>query len=506
MAVLRHFRSGQALVLISLSLVVLLGFGALAIDIGLLYSTKRHMQTAADAGAVAAADSLNKGGSYSTAQQAAADIAKLDGFDNTAGTGVTVTAAEPTTAPYNTSTYVQVMVSQPQPTYFLGVLGYNTVNVSAQATGGVENGNGCIYALDPSKPSTIGITGNVVVTSSCGIVDDSSSSSAMSVTGNVTITASVIGIVGYSPGYTTSGNISITPTPKTKIAPSGDPLGWVTPPTVGSYSLNAVTNSGSYSVSGNNQVVTVPPNVYSGGISITGNSAQVTFSGGNYGNNINIGGNTSLATFNPGQYQNTGNGDSIDIGGNATTTFNGGGNYTFYGAVKVTGNNTVTLQPGRYLGGLNITGNASVTFKSGTYILAGGGFSVTGNSTLTGSGVTFYNTSGPVAYAPIKLTGNETANLSAPTSNPLEGMLFFQDRSIAYSSSNGSSIIGNSSSTFDGAVYFPTTALSYVGNSSSSGYTFLVGDMITIVGNSTVGDNYSALTGGSPIQSATVYN
>lgn len=490
--------------MISLSLVVLIGFGALAIDVGLLYFTKQRMQTAADAAAVAAAQSLNNGGSYSTAKQAASDVAKLDGFDSTAGTGVTVTATEPTTSPYNSTSYVQVTVAQPQPTYFLSVLGYSSMNVSAQAIGGIENANGCIYALDPSRSSTVGVTGNVTVSSACGILDDSSTS-ALSATGNVTITASMIGIVGTSPGYTTSGNISITPTPKTKIAPSGDPLSWVTAPSVGSYSLAAVTSYTNYPVNGNNQVVTVPPGVYSGGISIGGNNTQVTFSAGTYGNNISIGGNTASATFNPGQYQNTGNGDSIDISGNATTTFNPG-SYTFYGAVKITGNNTVTLQPGLYLGGINITGNANITFESGTYILAGGGMSVTGNSTLKGSGVTFYNTSGAVAYAPIDLTGNETANLSAPTSGSLEGMLFFQDRSIAYSSSNGSTIEGNSSSTFDGAVYFPDTALSYVGNSSSSGYTFLVADTITIVGNSEIGDNYNPLTNGSPIQSATIYD
>jgi len=503
--VFKRRESGQALVLISLSLVVLVGFGALAIDVGLLYYTKQRMQTAADAAAVAAAQSLDTGGSYSTATQAASDVAKLDGFDTTAGTGVTVTAAEPTTSPYNSTGYVQVTVAQPQPTYFLSALGYTSINVSAHAIGGIENANGCIYALDPSRSSTIGVSGNVTITSSCGILDNSSSSRALTASGNITITTSMIGIVGSSPGYSTSGNISITPTPKTKIAPSADPLGSIPAPNVGSYSLASVTSSGSYSVTGNNQVVTVLPGVYSTGISITGNNAQVTFKGGTYGNNINIGGNTSQATFNPGQYQNTGNGDSIDISGNATTTFNSGA-YTFYGAVKISGNNTITLQPGLYLGGINVTGNANITFESGTYVLAGGGLSVTGNSTLTGSGVTFYNTSGAVAYAPIKFTGNETANLSAPTSGSLEGMLFFQDRSITYSSSNGSEIEGNSSSTFDGALYFPTTALSYVGNSSNSGYTLLIADTLTIVGNSTIGNNYSLLSNGSPIQSATIYD
>jgi len=45
---------GQALALIALSVVVLLGFSALAIDGGMLYSDRRHAQNAADASALAA--------------------------------------------------------------------------------------------------------------------------------------------------------------------------------------------------------------------------------------------------------------------------------------------------------------------------------------------------------------------------------------------------------------------------------------------------------------------
>ena len=113
-----------------------------------------------------------------------------------------------------------------------------------------------------------------------------------------------------------------------------------------------------------------------------------------------------------------------------------------------------TLQPGTYFGGIQITGNANVTFSPGTYILAGGGLTVTGNSALKGTGVTFYNTSATgYAYAPIDLTGNETANLSAPTSGTFEGFLFFQDPSVPVGSA-GITVVGNSSSTFDGIVYF----------------------------------------------------
>jgi hypothetical protein len=81
----------------------------------------------------------------------------------------------------------------------------------------------------------------------------------------------------------------------------------------------------------------------------------------------------------------------------------------------------------------------------------------------------------------------------------LAGILFFQDRSIP-SSGAGSTITGNSSSTFDGALYFPTTAVSFAGNSSASGYSFVVADTLTVSGNSSIGSNYSSLTGGSPIR------
>jgi hypothetical protein len=90
-------------------------------------------------------------------------------------------------------------------------------------------------------------------------------------------------------------------------------------------------------------------------------------------------------------------------------------------------------------------------------------------------------------------------NLSAPTSGSLEGMLFFQDRSVSGTSA-GSTINGNSGSTIDGALYFPTTTLTYNGNSSSSGYSIIVADKWIANGNSSLGNNYTSLANGSPIK------
>ena len=80
-------------------------------------------------------------------------------------------------------------------------------------------------------------------------------------------------------------------------------------------------------------------------MSVNGNLGTLTFKAGTRGNNVNFNGNGGSLIFNPGQYQNGGAGDSIDLAGNTGTTFNSG-SYTFCGAVKITGNNAVTLQPG----------------------------------------------------------------------------------------------------------------------------------------------------------------
>ena len=496
--------SGQILILASIAMVVLLGFAALAVDMGYLYSTRRRMQTAADAAAVAGATALRDGESYTNA---ADDVASFNGFTNSQN-NVTVTVSEPALpSPYPSGvTYVEVDISQTVPTFFLRVLGYRSMKVGARAVSGAVAGPACIYALDPSGSGSLSLTGNSSLNAACGIVDDSSSSSGLSLTGNITLKATSIGVSGSS--FSKSGNITISPQPVTKVATLPDPLAAQAKsiaPSAGTCTQQT-GKSGSESWSGNIGTLTVPAGVYNGGISISGNVTSVTFSAGNYGNSVNFNGNGGSLVFNPGQYQNGGSGNSITLSGNTATTFNAG-TYTLCGAVDITGNSTVTLQPGTYFGGINITGNASVTFSPGTYVLAGGGLTVTGNSTLTGTGVTFYNTSASgYAYAPIDLTGNETANLSAPTSGTYEGFLFFQDPSVAVGSA-GSTIVGNSSSTFDGTVYLPTTTLTYVGNSSGSGYTIIVAYDIAMTGNSsfTIGNNYSSLANGSPIKSSALY-
>ena len=179
--------SGQILLLATISLVVLLGFTALAVDVGLLYSTRRRMQTAADAAAIAGATALRDGQNYTTAADA---VTSFNGFTNSQN-NVTVSVSEPTLpSPYPSDvTYVEVDISQSVPTYFLRVLGYKSMNVGVRAVSGAINGPACIYALDQSAPAAIAFNGAADFNASCGIIDNSNSSSAFSLNGHLMITA-----------------------------------------------------------------------------------------------------------------------------------------------------------------------------------------------------------------------------------------------------------------------------------------------------------------------------
>lgn len=160
-----------------------------------------------------------------------------------------------------------------------------------------------------------------------------------------------------------------------------------------------------------------------------------------------------------------------------------------------------TLNPGVYCGGITVSGGGTVNFNAGTYVLLGGGLTVSGGSSIAGQGVTFYNTANSTySYKPIVVSGGSSTNLAAPTSGLLEGILFFQDRSISSSSQN--TVSGASGAKFAGALYFPTTPLVYSGGSNTSGspYTIIVADTLTISGPSYIGNDYSSLSSGSPVK------
>ena len=166
---------------------------------------------------------------------------------------------------------------------------------------------------------------------------------------------------------------------------------------------------------------------------------------------------------------------------------------------------TPNLSPGVYCGGIVINcGSCTVNFSTGLYYLNGGGITVTGTPILNGTGVTFYNTyNGTHPYGPMSLSGSGSGTsgvLSAPTTGPYAGILAFQDRSLP---------LGNPGSTFDntygekyiGALYFPTTTLTYRGDSRTDLATLIVAWQVIITGNARFVE-YAGRNRPSPIHSA----
>lgn len=86
---------------------------------------------------------------------------------------------------------------------------------------------------------------------------------------------------------------------------------------------------------------------------------------------------------------------------------------------------TVTLDPGVYCGGLTVAGLARVTLNPGEYIIKDGQLVVSGQATFNGEGVGFFLTGNAL---PFHFSAKTHIALTAPESGPLAGLLFFEDR------------------------------------------------------------------------------
>ena len=190
-------------------------------------------------------------------------------------------------------------------------------------------------------------------------------------------------------------------------------------------------------------------------------------------------------------------------------------------AINIT-SGTKVFNPGTYCGGIQISCTAlpcpNVTFNPGTYILTSinnsgstlstyYGLNIDIGTNITGSGVTFYNygPAGPITF----LLGSFTANginLTAPTSGPYAGILFFQDPG----NTSQAQIIGTSSmnTTLQGTYYFPRAKVVFAFDGPVS-YNILDAWQVEFAvltfasgtfKSSGFGNDYSSLANGSPIK------
>jgi len=397
--------TGQAVLMVTLSLVMILGVLGLVVDIGWAYFRKEAAQAAAESAAMAAIRAavvyssggttcaqtqslcqssytcphpLPAPGSITNNLQNGCLYAQANGFTRTDGgrQNVVMSGGDNSTNPISglTVTYwARATVTENIPQLFSVVLKNTQATVNAEATAGYfasASSGGCIYVLG-NTGTDIAFSGTPTVQSGCGIYVNSTGPSAVLWSGSPTI-------------HTTGGGTNIAATPSNACTPSGC------------------------------SIISPAPNYQA-------TPATDPFS--------------SLQAPTPGS--------CADPGGSLVVT------------------TTTSISQGTYCHQIIVSGTGiTLTLNPGLYILENG-ISGGGSPTISGSGVTLYLKSGGIT-----MSGTPTYILSAPSTGTYKGITLFEDKndSSAVALSGTSSI-----NSVTGVIYMPSATLTYSGGSGTSG-------------------------------------
>lgn len=267
--------------MIGIVVAVLLGFTALAVDVGYLRYQQRIQQEAVDSAALAGATELLAGKNYVNA--AKADAASNGFTDN--GSTIQVSAVNPpSTGNYTTdSNAVQATIVAQRSLFFASVMGFGAMPMTTRAVATVNGtDNGCMYMLDPNAGNNFnapgggngGGAGNL--TANCSLVFN----------GTTNFHSATVSATSVNCAQTCS-NITV---PYKTIVPATDPCSRITvcaymtnnPPAVPascpSFSGNGTMTPGCYGgINVRNKTVRLSPGLYI--ITGTFNADGATLSG-----------------------------------------------------------------------------------------------------------------------------------------------------------------------------------------------------------------------------------
>jgi len=233
---------GAIAVWFAISIPILIGFAALAIDMSFGFTMRNKAQITASSAALAGAAMLPD---PAAARAEALNFAAL----NMPGNGLVLDQNdihvgnwEPDSRTFtdNLEPYNAVQVTtrladangNPINLFFASFFGHGTANVNTPAiavNGGGEPQDACLIALEPSEPAALDINGNNTITSpQCGVCINSSDDAALRAVGTPTIDVGDDGAISVHGGYSATSNVTFNPTPKTGEPPCDDPFAAVT--------------------------------------------------------------------------------------------------------------------------------------------------------------------------------------------------------------------------------------------------------------------------------------
>lgn len=407
--------SGQALVLTTVCLTLLMGTMALAIDVGYAQFEQRQLQIAADSAAIAAGLELGNCSNTVCANMktAAAQALKEAGITTSTLTptssctvstssslaivinvGPCVLGSTTNDPNYGNTHMAEVVLTMPVKTIFGAVIGIPTINLTARAEAGdswintANSGGNCLWAGSINFN-----TGATLDLNSCGVYDNG----GLQTNNHASTTASDFLYYGsWSPNNCqtpttctwTLGSSETQPTHTTTA--ESDPLSGLTPP-----SKPATQDANNCSLS--NQ----------------------------------------------------------DCWGNNLTT------------AQQNGTAPISIPPGYYGGGINANTDMVLNFSPGLYYFGGTlnlntGVTLECTTCTSGAGVTLYFASGSInmnSYATVELSAPATGNTASGTA--VANMLIWE------SSTNSTTMITNtgSSSYYNGVIYLPDAQLDMNSNS-----------------------------------------
>ena len=245
---------GAVLVLIAILVPLLLVALGLVIDNGQAFDTKRRLQKAADAAAIAAAQEMRRDNTAG-AEAAAIKNAALNGASSP-DAKVTITRPPKTGRRAGDPFFFEVTVRRKSPLYFMRAIYEKDLMVEARAVAGVTTGTNCLLALNKTASPGLYINGSAYADFGvCGVqVNSSATGAAKSNGSNAVFKAATINVAG---GY--SGT-AFSPQPLTGMNALDDPLADLPAPTVGNCTFKQAVKVSS--------TVTLSPGVYCGGLTV----------------------------------------------------------------------------------------------------------------------------------------------------------------------------------------------------------------------------------------------
>ncbi len=264
-----HGESGQTLPLAAILLAVVMGFTALAVDVGFQRYQHEVQQIATDSAAVAGAETLKYSPTSQQVIAAAVAAATNNGFTSDASHTVTVNYA-PADGPFEGDPdSVEVTINSKHPTFFERVLGAMSFPVGTRSVARYNAGpTACIYAL--STKGALVMNATTLNAPNCGLLANNTLTTSAG-----TVTLSSIGAVGQI-----TANATTFPQAKpAKAVLSTDPC-----PSFSGCLAMSQTNYSAMSCDFNKVTVssgaTLNPGVYCGGL--TFNAVNVTLNPGVY--------------------------------------------------------------------------------------------------------------------------------------------------------------------------------------------------------------------------------